>query len=467
VSVFSDGPGSTGRPFGEDYLSGTGGVPIEPRIRQRVQRQVTELSQRRLDPGLRNRINSAVVDRWSRRRGVTLDARPVSSGLEALVVNGEILLTAQSWAEPTVQTYLERRQMSRQPVGCPDLEDRIVRVVADRPATAERLEGIVAELRSRGAEASLTHVAPLAPVLKPACGVAVPSIGTFDDYGVHPTGEGVGAKVAVIDTGIDGRLREDGWLIGIDRRTDDPATHGNENNVDPLDNQPADGYLDFAAGHGTFVSGIVAQVAPTADVRVYRALSTAGAGSEIEVACALIRAVREGAQVVNLSLGTQSQGDQPLIALSAALEVVHELEVERGEEVLIVAAAGNYGDTTPVWPAAFRRVVSVAALTADERPSAFTSRGLWVDCSVVGEGVLSTFVAGDQSPDFTGDPESFPEDAFARWSGTSFAAPQVAGAVARLMHEHGLGPRAAYVQLLATGRPLPDFGQAFSVLPGV
>ncbi len=68
-----------------------------------------------------------------------------------------------------------------------------------------------------------------------------------------------------------------------------------------------------------------------------------------------------------------------------------------------------------------------------------------MDCSVVGEGVLSTFVAGDQSPDFTNDPETFPEDAFARWSGTSFAAPQVSGAIARLMHERGLGPRDAYV----------------------
>ena len=72
-----------------------------------------------------------------------------------------------------------------------------------------------------------------------------------------------------------------------------------------------------------------------------------------------------------------------------------------------------------------------------------------------------------QSPDFTSHPETFPADAFARWSGTSFAAPQIAGAVARLMHENGLGPRQAYVQLLALGKPLPDFGQAFSILPGV
>ena len=109
----------------------------------------------------------------------------------------------------------------------------------------------------------------------------------------------------------------------------------------------------------------------------------------------------------------------------------------------------------------------MGSLTADLRPSTFSSNGWWVDCSTVGEGILSTFVEGEQSPDFTPDPQSFPESSFARWSGTSFAAPQVAGAIARLMHERGIGPRDAYVQLLATGTPLPDFGQAFSILPGV
>ena len=211
---------------------------------------------------------------------------------------------------------------------------------------------------------------------------------------------------------------------------------------------------------------MIAQVAPTADITMYRALSTAGTGSELEVACAMIRAVKDGAQIVNLSLGTETQYDQPSLAMAAALDAIREIEVERGEEVLVVAAAGNFGSTSPTWPAAFRRVVSVGALTADLRPSPFSSHGWWVDCSAVGEGILSTYVQGTQSPEFTGHPQTFPADGFSRWSGTSFAAPQIAGAVARIMHENGLTPRQAYVKLLATGKPLPDFGQAFSILPG-
>ncbi|WP_426593045.1 S8 family peptidase [Cellulomonas sp. McL0617] len=466
MSVFSDDPATPGRPFGTDYAARQGADEVDSRVRLHVRRQVDELVQGRLDPSVRRQMSGTIRGHWSTRRGVELEVLETSNGQETLVVGGELLVTARSWADPAIQGYLTRRRLERVEVGCPELEDRLVRLLTTGTVRPGYLEDTVDELRRRGAAASLTHITPLAGVLKPHS-ASVPTIGTFEDYGTHPTGDGSGANVAVIDTGIDGTLRSDGWLTGIERRSDVPATHADEANVDPLDNDPDDGFLDFSAGHGTFVSGVVAQVAPTADIEVYRALSTAGAGSEIEVACALIRAVRDGADVVNLSLGAQTQYDQPSLALAAALDVVREIEIERAREVLVVAAAGNFGDTTPVWPAAFRRVVSVASLTADLRPSAFSSRGSWVDCAAIGEGILSPFVTGEQSPDFTPDPESFPENAFARWSGTSFAAPQVAGAVARLMHERGLGAREAYVQLLATGTPLPDFGRTFSILPGV
>jgi subtilisin family serine protease len=200
---------------------------------------------------------------------------------------------------------------------------------------------------------------------------------------------------------------------------------------------------------------------------MYRALRSSGLGSELEVACALLRAVQDGAQVVNLSLGSQTRGDQPSLALAAALDEITGIGRERGEDVLVVAAAGNYGDTVPTWPAAFRSVVAVGALTAGLRPAPWSSRGFWVDCSTVGEGVLSTFVEGQESYEFTADPDTFGPDSFARWSGTSFAAPQVAGAVARAMQEHDLAPRRAFAGLMASGRAVPDYGQALSILPGL
>jgi subtilisin family serine protease len=90
-----------------------------------------------------------------------------------------------------------------------------------------------------------------------------------------------------------------------------------------------------------------------------------------------------------------------------------------------------------------------------------------VDCSTVAEGICAPFVEGTESYEFSADPDAFPADSFAFWSGTSFAAPQVAGKVAALMHEHGVGARTAYALLRATGTAIPDYGRALRILPGV
>jgi hypothetical protein len=468
VSEFPDGAAVAGRPFGDEYRRGRASLPVDASTRQGVQRQVDELSQRGADRSLRRRLNVTIQDRWLQRRGSKLAVVTKERGEDAIVVGNELLLARRSWDDPLVRDYVTRRGLHQVAVGCDELESRLVRLQSDPddPLPLDQLEDTVDELRSRGVPASLNHVTPLGVVMKTSSAIPTPTIGAFTDNTVG-TGEGTGARVAVVDTGIDAHIRGDGWLTGIPRTPNDPTTSADEGNIDPLDNDPHDTFLDLSAGHGTFVSGIIAQVAHTADITMYRALSAGGTGSEIEVACKLIRAVKDGAQIVNLSLGTQTQYDQPSLAIAAALEVVREIEVARGEDVLIVASAGNFGDTVPTWPAAFRRIVSVASLTADLRPSAFSSRGWWVDCAAVGEGILSTYVAGTQSTDFSNQPVTFDQDEFARWTGTSFAAPQITGAVARLMQENGVSARRAYVQLLATGVPRPDFGVTFDILPGV
>ncbi|GAA3805683.1 S8 family peptidase [Cellulomonas soli] len=463
--------GREGAPFGDDYRDLAEGRPSS-RTYQRVQQQVTDLRVSRSNPGVQRELSRAISSRYQERRDRQLGWIAGTGGVDVLLVDGEVLITDRTWAHRGAREYLLRRGLREAELGCPELESRLTRLVTDdpdNPVELERLDDTVAELRARGFAASLTHVTPMSPIIKNLGGPALGEpLGAFADYPAFGRdGSGQAAKVAVIDTGIDGKLRGDGWLNGVVRYRDDPATHANESNIDLLDNDPPDGFLDFAAGHGTFAAGIVAQVAPGADISVFRALRGGGAGSELEVACALVRAVREGAQIVNLSLGSHTRYDQPSLAIAAALEVVGEIEAERGEEVLVVCAAGNYGDTTPTWPAAFRRVVSVGAVSANLKPTTWSSRGFWVDCSTVGEGVLSTFVEGSESYEYTSEPDTFGEDAFARWSGTSFAAPQIAGGVARLVQEHGLSPREAYTRLLAAGVPVPDFGQAMSILPGL
>lgn len=126
-----------------------------------------------------------------------------------------------------------------------------------------------------------------------------------------------------------------------------------------------------------------------------------------------------------------------MMAFGAALRTLPPTTV-------VVASAGNHGakrpyNPRPIWPAAMPDVVAVAALGPDNgdgvRLAAFSNYGPWVDVAATGEDVLSTFLTfDDEEHAFTG---------WATWSGTSFAAPRVAGAIAAEMTEKGVKVRSA------------------------
>ena len=121
-----------------------------------------------------------------------------------------------------------------------------------------------------------------------------------------------------------------------------------------------------------------------------------------------------------------------------------------------------------MFPAAMKGVVGVGALAANLTPAPWSNHGFWVNCSAVGVGVISTFVDGVEPHTDAGAivTEQFGPDAWAIWSGTSFSAPQIAGAVAQLCQLNDVGPAVALGQLLA-GRPtLPGFGFVIPILPG-
>jgi len=322
-----------------------------------------------------------------------------------------------------------------------------------------------------GLDVSLCYITTLAGVVKPPphktpSGAAVKAALRIEEVRRAGSGADRPVKVAIIDTGIAAEKRPDGWLAEVPRN----------GNIDPLDTFPlpnGDGFLDFAAGHGTFVAGLVREVAPGADIAVYRAVDSDGIGSEVTVACAMIRAVIEDrAQIVNLSLGCQTQDNVPPVAIRAALEIISEWAHENDHDVLIVAAAGNSADTTPSWPAAFSvaaspTVVSVAGLMPDMQPAPWSTRGYWVTCSTIGQGLLSTYVHGREAPPPTGSGQVFGLDSWARWSGTSFATPQITGALARRYQDEGISLRDALSGLLAAGLPITGFGRAVKILSGI
>jgi hypothetical protein len=370
------------------------------------------------------------------------------------VTRGELLVRDVVTRDPTLWPLLESLATDVERVAA--LDGRVVRV---RTAlSAPRLAGLARFVRQLGYEASVNHVTPLGPLIKGEGGPEQTRATLPFPSWVLQQGPWNHVNVAVIDTGIAEDPRTDDWLDGL------VAADGS--NVDPLDAIPLDGLLDVGAGHGTFAAGVVQQVAPMAHIDVFRAVRTDGIGDEVDVASALVTAVRQSPAdvplVVNLSLGTETLDNQPLLAIEVALEIAYA----EHPDCLVVASAGNTGSTRPVFPAASRSVVSVAALGADLTPTAWTTRGFWVDCAVVGEGILSTFVPGFESTTNDPDPEVWGLNPWALWSGTSFAAPQVAAAVARRVAEVGGTTRGALAWLFANAPIVPDVGHALRLLAG-
>ena len=168
-----------------------------------------------------------------------------------------------------------------------------------------------------------------------------------------------------------------------------------------------------------------------------------------------------------MSLGLMTIDDQPPVALTAAVDTVQHVR----PGVVIVASAGNMGLDVPMYPAAMPEVTGVAALNPDVRnPSRapWSNYGDWVDCSAVGVGITSTFVEGYEPHTENGQlvTEFFGNNSWAYWSGTSFSAPQISGAVAQLCQLNDVDPSVALDQLLNGRITLPGCGYVVPILPG-
>lgn len=225
---------------------------------------------------------------------------------------------------------------------------------------------------------------------------------------VHAVTTGAGATVAVIDTGAElthpllGGQARAGWDLIDDDATVDDVGNGRDDD--------GDGRVDEAVGHGTHVTGLIARVAPGADIIVYRAVDSDGQGDIARVAEAIAMAVEAGADVINLSLGSDAKVHSR--AMNSAISAANRAGV------LLIGAAGNSANSAERFPAADKAFIAVTAVnTQVNRVAWFASRGRWVDVAAPGVDVVSALPGGR----------------LARWSGTSMAAPVVAGQAALLL----------------------------------
>src|SRR4051794_29807018 len=168
-------------------------------------------------------------------------------------------------------------------------------------------------------------------------------------------------------------------------------------------------------GHGTHVSGTitananngkgVAGVAFNSPLAMCRALGgPLGTGTTADVANCITWVADQGVKVISMSLGG---GD------STTLHQAVQYAWKNGNGALIVAAAGNDGDATLNYPAAYSEVVSVAATDNRDQRASFSNANSDVEIAAPGVNVLSTYGSSDTS--------------YTTLSGTSMATPHVAG----------------------------------------
>ncbi|HSK96296.1 MAG TPA: S8 family serine peptidase [Euzebyales bacterium] len=217
-----------------------------------------------------------------------------------------------------------------------------------------------------------------------------------DEVWSHTTGD-ADVVIAVVDTGVDPANRDlAGRLVdGHDFVNDDG---------DPRDDN----------GHGTAVATIagaasdtfgVAGVCWRCRIMPVKVLDADGKGFLSDATLGIAWAVEHGADIVNVSLG--AGGSMP--ALDTALQLAEEAGV------LVVASAGNAGNTVRQWPAADPRVLAVAGVDAQDERAPFSSYGDWVDVAAPGC-----------------NPAGWLDNAVTTFCGTSSAAPLVSGAAALL-----------------------------------
>lgn len=172
--------------------------------------------------------------------------------------------------------------------------------------------------------------------------------------------------------------------------------------------------LDDVYGHGTHVAGIAAAMTNNAvgvaglgyssTIMNVKVLSDAGAGAYSWIASGIVWATDNGAEVINMSLGGSFA--------SSVLEDAINYAWSKG--VVVVAAAGNNGDTAPMYPAYYTNCIAVAATDANDARASWSNYGDWVDVAAPGMSIYSTLK----------------NDGYGYKSGTSMASPHVAGLAA-------------------------------------
>ena len=241
---------------------------------------------------------------------------------------------------------------------------------------------------------------------KPFAGDAMNWIGANPDR----INRGEGICVAILDTGVDSKH---------------PVLNGlSVKHFSMLSDQ-----INISSGHGTSMASIISGqaegslgLAPAAEIISIQVLDEQGEGDAFTVAKGIIKAVDEGADIINLSLGGMEK--------SRVLE--NAIDYAKEKELILVSASGNDGLSALAYPARYEDVIGVSSIDANGRVSSFSNYGNGVDIAAPGVGVLT----------------AWDNDDLAYFSGTSVSSAFVTGALASEMSRNPLLSREEVLSLL-------------------
>jgi len=183
------------------------------------------------------------------------------------------------------------------------------------------------------------------------------------------TNLGTGVKVALLDSGVD---LSHPMLAGVSiKQTNLLATEG----IDGV-------------GHGTALASVmvgstsgIQGIAPRSEILSFRVIDKTGKADSFTVASGIVKAVQDGARVINLSLGAEYGSDV----------LKHAVGYARENGVSIVAAVGNDGEGLVNFPAAYDGVIGVSSVGKNGQVSSFSNYGNGVDIAAPGVGVLAAW----------------------------------------------------------------------------
>ncbi|MFO0874351.1 MAG: S8 family serine peptidase [Phycisphaerales bacterium] len=251
--------------------------------------------------------------------------------------------------------------------------------------------------------------------------------------------QGQGVLVAVLDTGIDaahpalaGRIATGGANFVDGGGTDDVG--------DGLDND-GDGLVDEMVGHGTFVAGLVALVAPQAKLVPVKVLDSEGIGDTFSIAQGIYHAIDRGVQVINCSFGSTYKG-----------EAVHDAVIEADSKgIVVVGASGNFDREEPEeFPALISGALGIGATTKGDLKASFSNYNHKLALCAPGESQAVDGAPGVFDP-AKSVISALPGGGYGVWRGTSFATAFVSGAAALVRAQHpGAPPTHATAALVSS-----------------